>query len=157
MVTETIGKVTSVTPAICYKDPKAAVAWLENAFGFETALLLTTATGEIAHCEMSAGDFNIGVMGEWSTHKNAPSLGGATTHLIMIRLRAGLDAHCERARKAGARILEEPQDQFYGERTYRCADPEGNVWRFGQAVRAVSREEMERASGLKFKVSKGMS
>jgi len=146
-----IGKVKGLTPAVCYRDPKVAVAWLQTAFGFELALLLTTADGEIAHCEMSAGGFDFGVMQEWSTHKSAPSLGGATTHLISVGLESGVDAHCERARAAGARILEEPQDQFYGERTYRAADPEGNVWRFGQAVRTVSREEMERASGLKFK------
>ncbi len=151
MAEELIGTVTSVTPAICYKDPKAAIAFLEKAFGFEIAVLLTTSDGEIAHCEMSAGDFNIGVMGEWSTHKPAASLDGYSTHLMMIRIESGLDAHCERARRAGAKILEEPQDQFYGERTYRVADLEGNVWRFGKRVREVSREEMERASGLTFK------
>jgi uncharacterized glyoxalase superfamily protein PhnB len=151
MSNEPIGTVKSLTPAICYKDPKAAIVWLQSAFGFELALLLTTAEGEIAHCEVSAGGFDIGVMHEWSAHKSAPSLGGATTHLMTIRIGSGIDAHCERARAAGAQILEEPQDQFYGERTYRAADPEGNVWRFGQAVRDVSREEMERSSGLKFK------
>jgi hypothetical protein len=46
-------------------------------------------------------------------------------------------------------ILQEPTDQFYGDRTYRARDPEGHVWSFGQTVRVVSREEAEKASGLK--------
>jgi uncharacterized glyoxalase superfamily protein PhnB len=54
-----------------------------------------------------------------------------------------------RARGAGATILAEPSDQFYGDRTYRAADLEGHVWSFGQTVRQVSREQAEVASGLK--------
>lgn len=50
---------------------------------------------------------------------------------------------------AGATILTEPEDQFYGDRTYRARDPEGHVWTFAQTVRRVSREEAEAASGLK--------
>jgi uncharacterized glyoxalase superfamily protein PhnB len=144
-------RVLSLTPAVCYQDPKAAIEWLQKAFDFEIDILLTDADGEIAHCELRAGDHGVGVMGEWSTHKCASSLGGATTHLIQLQLDSGLDAHCERARAAGARIIEAPADQFYGDRTYRCADPEGNVWRFGQKVRDVSVEEMEKASGLTVK------
>ena len=60
-----------------------------------------------------------------------------------------MDAHCGRARAAGATILAEPSDQFYGDRTYRAVDLEGHVWSFGQTVRQVSREQAEAASGLK--------
>jgi uncharacterized glyoxalase superfamily protein PhnB len=145
-------KTLSLTPAVCYQDPKAAMQWLQDAFGFEIGILLTDAAGDIAHCEMRAGEFGVGVMGEWATHKCASSLGGATTHLIEIGLEGGLDAHYERARAAAARIIEEPAEQFYGHRTYRCADPEGNVWRFSQKTREVSVEEMERVSGLKVRM-----
>ena len=54
----------------------------------------------------------------------------------------------ERERRA-PQILAEPSDQFYGDRTYRAADIEGHIWSFGQTVRQVSREEAEKASGLK--------
>ena len=46
-------------------------------------------------------------------------------------------------------IVRELADQFYGDRTYSAKDPEGHIWTFGQAVRRVSREEAEQASGLK--------
>ena len=59
------------------------------------------------------------------------------------------DAHCARARAAGFEILAEPETQFYGDRTYRCRDPEGHIWTVGQTVQAVSREEAEAITGLK--------
>ena len=46
-------------------------------------------------------------------------------------------------------IVRELQNQFYGDRTYSARDPEGHVWSFGQNLQNVSREEAEKASGLK--------
>jgi hypothetical protein len=43
----------------------------------------------------------------------------------------------------------EPETQFYGDRTYRCRDPEGHFWTVGQTVKEVSREEAEKITGLK--------
>jgi hypothetical protein len=45
--------------------------------------------------------------------------------------------------------MREPEDQFYGDRVYMAKDPEGHVWGFAQNLRYVSREEAEKASGLK--------
>ena len=45
-----------------------------------------------------------------------------------------VDAHFERAKKAGAKILEEPQDTFYGHRRYGAEDPEGHQWFFAQEI-----------------------
>lgn len=69
--------------------------------------------------------------------------------MVHVQIEDSIDAHCERARKAGAEILQEPIDQFYGDRTYHAHDPDGHVWTFGQTVRHVSREEAEQATGLK--------
>ena len=147
----------AVTPAVFYRDPMAALRWLEKAFGFETSLLVTDEAGGVGHAEMSFRGATIGVGGEWSSRellgpaemKSPLSLGGAGTQFVRIHLADGLDAHCERARAAGARITQEPADQFYGARTYRALDPEGHVWNFDQPVAALSIAEMEQASGLK--------
>lgn len=56
-----------------------------------------------------------------------------------VDLTGDLDAHCARARAAGAVIAAEPGDQFYGDRTYRAVDPEGHVWTFSRHVRDVTR------------------
>jgi uncharacterized glyoxalase superfamily protein PhnB len=138
------------TSAVVYKDPKAALDWLERAFGFEVAMVITDAEGNLAHSEMKLGNGLLMVGNEWNESTKAPGrLGGANTQTVHVHLDSGIDEHCERARREGAIILMEPEDQFYGDRTYRARDPEGHVWTFGQAVRDVSREEAEKLSGLK--------
>jgi uncharacterized glyoxalase superfamily protein PhnB len=52
-----------------------------------------------------------------------------------------VDAHFERARAAGATILEEPADQPYGDRRYAAEDPEGHQWFFAQHVRDLAPED----------------
>ena len=136
-------------PSIHYRDPLAALDWLERAFGFERSLLVIGDDPQMLHAEMSFGGGHVTVGGEWAEEIKSPaSLGGKTTQTIRVELDDGIDAHCERARAAGARIWAEPADQFYGARTYRAMDPEGHIWSFSQAVREVSIADMEKASGL---------
>jgi uncharacterized glyoxalase superfamily protein PhnB len=136
--------------AIIYKDPVAALDWLEKAFGFERFMVITDAGGKLVHSEMKFGDGYIMVGSEWADFTASPSsLGGKNTQSIHVHLREGIDAHCQRARAAGAVIVRELEDQFYGDRVYSAKDPEGHVWTFGQTLRQVSREEAEKASGLK--------
>jgi uncharacterized glyoxalase superfamily protein PhnB len=136
--------------AICYRDPRAALAWLEKAFGFETVMLIEGPDGAIVHSQMDFGDSYIMVAYEWDEHHKSPaSLGGKNTQSVHIQIDTPIDAHCERARAAGATITQEPADQFYGDRSYRCVDPEGHIWTIGQTIAVVSREEAERITGLK--------
>ncbi|NJN36361.1 MAG: VOC family protein [Nitrospiraceae bacterium] len=138
------------TPALSYRDPKAALKWLERAFGFETAMVITDADGNLGHSEMRFGGGIIMVGAEWSeNHRSPASLGLKNTQSVHVRLDEDIDTHCARARAAGAEIIQAPEDQFYGDRTYRARDLEGHIWTFGQTVKAVTREEAEKASGLK--------
>jgi uncharacterized glyoxalase superfamily protein PhnB len=45
-----------------------------------------------------------------------------------------VDKHSERARRAGAKIIEEPKDTFYGARRYGAEDPEGHQWYFAEEI-----------------------
>ena len=136
--------------AVFYRDPYAALDWLERAFGFERTMLITDKEGNLGHSEMRFGEGYIMVGPEWADYVASPaSVGGKNTQSIHVHLKDGIDAHCERARAAGTVIVREPEDQFYGDRTYSAKDPEGHVWSFAQTVRRVSREEAEKASGLK--------
>ncbi|MDB5442421.1 MAG: glyoxalase [Phenylobacterium sp.] len=140
----------SLSSAVCYQDPKAAIAWLEKAFGFELAMLIEDGEGNLAHSQMRFGDAVVMIGSEWSEdHKSPRSVGGKNTQTVHIQITSDLDAHLERARAAGAEIEAEPATQFYGDRTYRCRDPEGHIWTVAQTVQAVTREEAEQVSGLK--------
>ncbi|EYS90559.1 glyoxalase [Cupriavidus sp. SK-4] len=141
---------TAFGAAIFYKDPLAALDWLERAFGFERVMVIRDQQDQLVHSEMRFGDSYLMVGSEWADYTASPaSIGGKNTQTLHVHLQEGLDQHCERARAAGAVILREPQDEFYGDRTYTARDTEGHVWTFGQTVRKVTREEAEQASGLK--------
>jgi uncharacterized glyoxalase superfamily protein PhnB len=140
--------------AVFYQDPLTALDWLEQAFGFERSMVITDADGSLAHAEMkyAGGYLMVGGLG-WSDFPASPKgLGGKTTQTVHVQLTDGLDVHCAHARGAGAVILREPSDEFYGDRVYSARDPEGHVWTFAQTVRAVSVADMEQATGLKIKV-----
>lgn len=140
----------SLRSALFYQDPKAAIAWLEAAFGFELSMLLEDADGNVAHSQLSFGDSYVMVGSEWSeNHQSPKSVGGRNTQTVSIQIDQDLDAHYERARAAGAEIIAAPETQFYGDRTYRCRDLEGHIWTVSQTVKAVTREEAEAATGLK--------
>jgi uncharacterized glyoxalase superfamily protein PhnB len=143
----------AVAPSLYYKDAGAAFEWLEKAFGLEPCFSITDAEGTVVHAEMAHGGMRImmGQMG-WSDWAKSPAvINGVNTGGIHVEV-DDVDAHCARARAAGARIQMEPQDQFYGDRTYRALDLEGHVWSFGQFLRNVPAEEMEEATNLKVNV-----
>ena len=138
-------------PSLAYRDNRAALQWLEAAFGFEPSEVLTDAQGNIVHAEMTHDGGVVMIGSEWAEWTRSPaSLGGKNTQRVHVRLEHGIDEHCARARIAGARIVMEPADQFYGDRSYIAADPEGHHWSFSQPVRQVSREQMEQATGFRF-------
>ena len=141
-----------LSSAVCYVDAKAAFRWLEVAFGFEPMMVILDAEENLAHSEMSYGHSVVMVGNEWSAdHKSPKSLGGKNTQTVHVQLARGedIDAHCERSRKAGAEILQAPETQFYGDRTYRARDPEGHIWTFGVTVEEVGPEKWDAATGFK--------
>ena len=143
-----------LSSAVSYLEPKAAFRWLEKAFGFEPAMVILDADGNLAHSEMSYGESVVMVGSEWDEHHRSPkSVNGKNTQSVHVQLAPGddIDAHCEQARKAGADIVQTPETQFYGDRTYRARDPEGHVWTFGVTVRKMTPKEWDEASGLQTK------
>ena len=138
------------TSAVFYRDPMAALDWLAQAFDFERTMLITDENGNLSHSQMSYGGGQIMVGTEWAENRKSPaSLGGNCTQTIRVEVEGDIDAHFARAVAAGAVIEAVPEDQFYGARVYRVLDPEGHAWAFTKTVRYVSREDAEKASGLR--------
>ena len=83
--------------AVTYRDPKAALAWLEAAFGFELTYLIEGEDASVAHAEMSHGASRLMVGGEWSpAHASPASMGGKVTQTVHIYIDSDVDAHCPR-------------------------------------------------------------
>ncbi len=137
-----------MSSGVIYKDPRAALQWLEKAFGFEITMIVENEDGSIGHSEMRLGDGLIYVGREFDErHRSPANLDGINTQSLHFHLTDGLNAHFARAVAAGAKILREPADQFYGDRSYMVMDPEGHVWSFSQTIKAMTFDEMSEAGG----------
>lgn len=122
------------------------IDWLCRAFGFEVQLKVEGADGAIEHSELTFGEGLIMVGGErvgaasrWGVDMKSPSSAGCNTQGLMLYV-DDVDSHCEQARAAGAKIVEEPTLHDYGEgywadRSYGALDPEGHLWWFSQRIR----------------------
>lgn len=142
----------SFASSVVYQEPLKMFEWLETAFGFEPYFLITDKDGNLAHAQMSFGNGLVMVGYVWNDDYASPAaLGGKNTQSVRVQLAEGIEEHCARARAAGAEIIQPPESQFYGEKTYRAKDPEGHVWTFSQFERDVPKEEWETAMGLKGK------
>ncbi len=124
----------AITPYLYYEDVGGALKFLAKAFGFRKyGAPMRRSDGKINHAAMQFGDDLIMMGRPPSGYRNPKRLGQATQSLYINV--EDVDKHFERARKAGANILEEPADTEYGHRRYGVTDPEGHEWYFAQEIR----------------------
>lgn len=128
----------TVLAELHYADPEAALEWLSLAFGFMRDLVVRNPSGDIVFARTGLANAMIAVLPEQPPRMRSPrATGGVTTQSVQIRMPDDVDAHCARARAAGAVIISEPEDFFFGDRAYLVADIEGHVWNFGQPKSAA--------------------
>lgn len=120
---------------LIYPDVRAAVTWLESAFGFQERVRI----GHAHRAQLRVGSDGAVVVADVRANQVSPS-NGLVTHLVKIRV-ADVDAAFARARNAGARVLEEPTTYEYGERSCVLEDLAGHRWELTQTVRDVEPEE----------------
>jgi uncharacterized glyoxalase superfamily protein PhnB len=118
---------------LIYPDVREAVSWLGEAFGFVERVRI----GEDHRSQLSFGDGAV-IIGDIRKERRPPRA-GEVTHSVMVRV-DDVDAHCERARAHGARVLMEPTDFEYGERQYAAEDPAGHHWTFSETIADVAPE-----------------
>jgi len=130
-----------ITPGLFYVDAPAAIDWLEKAFGFQTRLKVEGGPGVIVHSELVFGEGVIMVNSLSSKYPaRTPTAAGGTSAAYLMLYVDDVDAHCARARAAGAKITREPETTNYGEdhwtdRGYGAEDLEGHAWWFAQRVK----------------------
>lgn len=141
MVTNPPDDFPRITPYLLYEDLSNTVDWLIKAFGFTERFRMPGPDGKLTHAEIQLGDGVVMMGCPGPDYKNPKHL-GASTNLIYVYVE-DVDAHYERAEAAGAKITQEPEDMFYGDRRYAAEDPEGHVWNFAAKVKDVPPEAFE--------------
>jgi uncharacterized glyoxalase superfamily protein PhnB len=129
---------TQVIPMLSYEDVGAAIDWLGTAFGFKEVERYEDDDGRVTHGVLShdGAELHVGWPGPayQSPKRHVETCGAAREWLNVPWIVNGvllyvddLDAHYERAREAGARIIREREEQPYG-RLYSAEDIEGQRW-----------------------------
>jgi uncharacterized glyoxalase superfamily protein PhnB len=120
---------STVIPVLGYPDVGAAIDWLCETFGF------TERWRAGAHrAQLAVGDGCVAI-----------TEGAGVADSVMVRV-DDVDAHHERARERGARIVQAPADFPYGERQYTAEDLCGRRWTFSQTIADVAPEDWGGAS-----------
>lgn len=117
----------------------AAIDWLTMVFGFAEHYRYGVSEGSVSGAQMHLGDAWIMISGA-RPGRSSPAQAGCRTQSLTVFV-DDVDAHFERAKAAGARIVEELHETEYGERQYGVEDLDGHHWLFSRHARDVSPDE----------------
>jgi uncharacterized glyoxalase superfamily protein PhnB len=114
----------TVIPVIGYPEIGPAIEWLCNAFGFTLRLRI----GD-HRAQLNVGDGAVIL-------SQRQLAGPENFQSVLVRVE-DVNAHLERSRSHGARVLSLPEDHMYGERQYNVEDFVGHRWTFSQSIADV--------------------
>lgn len=137
-------RIREAYPYLRVKGAPAAVTFYKQVFGATERFRLTEPNGRIGHVELDLGNIVLMLSEEFPEYGiYAPSAPGAVGMAIHLHV-DNADELAGRAVAAGATLLREPADQFYGERSCSIRDPFGHEWLIGHEIEKVPPEEMQR-------------
>lgn len=153
MTSDELWDAPDIVPELMYTDVPRAVEWLERVFGFRerAAARLTWPGGGMTWLEVGNSLFNIATPRE-AWQQDADSAPGeasrqdadsAPPSFVMKVYVDDVDSHFARAQAAGAKIISEPRDGFWGGRIYRVLDHEGHQWEFSQRGRDLASDRWQ--------------
>ena len=121
-----------VWPILTYRNARAAMQFLADAFGFEErAAYAQEANPDIVeHAEMRwplGGGIMFGTTGKDDSPFGRRLPGNDSVYVVCD----DPDGLFERATAAGAEVVQGLKDEDYGSRGFTVRDPEGNLWSFG--------------------------
>ncbi|MBX9695377.1 MAG: VOC family protein [Cyanobacteria bacterium] len=123
----------AVTPYMVVKDIAQQIEFIEKAFDGVVIERIDTPEGTM-HAEVKIRD-SIVMMGQ-ARGEQAPM------PMMFYLYVEDADKAFEQARNAGGSILQEPKDQFYGDRTGAVKDDNDNQWYLATRKENVSSEEL---------------
>jgi uncharacterized glyoxalase superfamily protein PhnB len=126
------------------RNAAEAIDFYTKAFGAREKFRLTEPSGRIGNAELDFGGTTLMLSDEYpELGIKGPQTVGATTMSIHLHV-DDADEVVRRALAAGAEVVRQPQDHFYGERSGTVRDPFGHEWNIGHEIEKVTPDEMQR-------------
>ena len=134
----------TVTPYLIVKGAAEAIAFYTKAFGAKELFRLSEPSGKVGHAELEIRGSTIMLADEYPDFGAlAPTtIGGSPVSLHLYV--DDVDRVVANATAAGATVLREIKDEFYGDRTGMIADPFGHKWHVSTRKEEVAPAEMQR-------------
>jgi PhnB protein len=135
----------TATPYLICKDAAAAIEFYKKAFGAVETVRMPMPGGRIGHAEIKIGDSIIMLADENPEIKaySPEHLHGTPVSILLYV--EHVDNVFKQAVAAGAKTVQEPKDQFYGDRSSSLTDPSGHSWYIHTHIKDVTPEEMRKA------------
>lgn len=137
-------RIRELFPYLRVRNAAKAIEFYTRAFGATEKFRLTEPSGRIGHAELDFGGTVVMLSEEYPEYNLVgPETIGGTTFSIHLHV-DDCDAMIRNAVSAGATLVREPSDAFYGERSGTVRDPFGHEWLIGHSIEEVTPEEMQR-------------
>lgn len=135
---------SALTPCLIAKNCARAIEFYKTAFGATEDFRLVEPSGKIGHAEIRIAGALVMLADEYPDFGalSPGTVGGCPIKLHVYV--ADVDAAVARAVTAGATVVRQAKDEFYGDRTATVADPFGYSWQLASRVEKVSPAEMQR-------------
>jgi uncharacterized glyoxalase superfamily protein PhnB len=129
----------TLLPHVVYQDVVEAIVWLTKTFGFSEHYRYGEPGGPVSGAQMHLGNAWI-MLKRAGPGSASPAQMGYGTQSLSVFL-DDVDAHFQKAKSAGAKIVEDLNETVYGERQYGAEDLAGHHWLFSRHARDVSPDE----------------
>ena len=131
---------------LAVEDASKAIDFYKEAFGAEETIRMPGPDGKVAHAELQIGDSKLMLSDPFpQSNVRPPSERGGPTASIFMYV-DDVDATFEQAQRAGATVVSELEDMFWGDRFGTLADPFGQVWSVATRKEDLSEEEIAERS-----------
>ena len=133
----------SITPSVVVDNAAKAIDFYQKAFDAKELYRLPMGN-RIAHADLQIGDSRFMLSDEFKDWDalSPKTRGGATGGMLIYVPDA--DAAIDKAVKAGAKVVQPAEDQFWGDRMGTVVDPFGHKWMLGTHIEDVPPDEMEK-------------
>ena len=139
----------SLTPYMGIDKAGEAIEFYKKAFGATQVMRLDMPDGRVGHAELRIGDSSLmlGTPCDQMALRNPDERTSIGLHLYV----EDVDAQFQRAVDAGATVVSEPKDQFYGDRSASVKDPFGHLWFLATHKEDLTEEQIRQRAMELFK------
>jgi PhnB protein len=137
----------SIIPTLAVEDIDESVRFYAEVLGFEIRFTLPGEAGKLIHASVQRGDSNLmfARLDPSNAHDQGP-LGKGVTLYATVSDDEDIDIYFQRVKNAGATVVQEPTDQFWGHRDWGITDPDGYLLFISKETQAVSADAMREAA-----------